>query len=212
MGQKINPLIFRSSIFKNYKNINFKVNHIIFYNIYVYYFFLNKFVNIGQICKTEYLSYKLILINFYLNIALFDNLESNNKKQSTIENFLFFNKGIKQFLKYKYSLNILINFNFINQYIYNAFSLTSYIQKLLKQNISIKKLLEHIKLNLNYIINTLFCNGIKIEFSGRLQGVLLAKTECYMLHGTVSLQSHQTYVDYHMLDIFTKNGVIGIKV
>ncbi|ABF13786.1 30S ribosomal protein S3 [Candidatus Palibaumannia cicadellinicola] len=53
--------------------------------------------------------------------------------------------------------------------------------------------------------------GIKVEVSGRLSGVEIARTEWYR-EGRVPLHTLRADIDYHVSEAHTTYGVIGVKV
>jgi len=55
------------------------------------------------------------------------------------------------------------------------------------------------------------CKGIKVRFSGRLNGAEIARSEWY-LQGQLPLHTLRADIDYGFAEAYTTYGVIGIKV
>lgn len=53
--------------------------------------------------------------------------------------------------------------------------------------------------------------GIKIQCSGRLNGVEMARTESY-LEGKLPLQTYRANIDYGFAEALTTYGILGVKV
>ncbi|XRA05396.1 MAG: 30S ribosomal protein S3 [Candidatus Carsonella ruddii] len=195
MGKKINPILFRLGKSNHYKNlwynnkkkysktlkIIFLLKEIIEKNIF--------FINISSI---NIILTNILKINIYLNDL--------NKIYDFYEYLDIFIYEISKIIK----KNIIINFcleNFINSKI-----LSNNILNQLETKTSIKKIIKkEILKNLNYF------NGCKIQISGRLDGIDIARKEWYLI-GSITLHTIRNEIDYHFCEYITQYGVLGIKI
>ncbi|NP_852625.2 ribosomal protein S3 (apicoplast) [Eimeria tenella] len=203
MGQKVNPLIFRSKNFPYYINIwnNFKLTYI---NIK---FFLNLqlFTKNKKQLNILYIQNKYYYNNYYIyNIILYSKLIYLKNKQYINKYFIKFIQ--KNYLKKnKFTFNFvvlkhpLISTYFILKYLYN---------KILYTKNSLRKIIPQIILLINkkYKIK-----GFKCIISGKINGSQMAKIETFKFNES-SLQNKILNVKYNSIDVITKYGLLGIKI
>lgn len=180
------------------KNNENNLNKYIFINIYFLYpkekdliLFLNKNYN------------KFFLNKYNIDIKLI------NKNILNLTNFLIQNK-IKYFIKdLEFNLNkeILIKNYFIEDLFKSSTLIAKHISVQLEKRISFRKiifdLLSKIKLTKN--------KGIKIQISGRLNGIEIARTE-WKKYGKIPLHTLNSKIDYSQENSKTIYGILGIKV
>lgn len=194
MGKKINPIFFRLGITSSYNSL----------------WFSNK-KNYNKIFKINFLIKEILKKNlFFVNISDIDIIISNKLKINIYLNDL--NK-INDFLPYLDSIileiskiikkNIILNFIF-DEFI-NAKFLSFSIINQINNKISIKRIIkkEVLKFNKQF-------NGCKIQVSGRLEGVDIARKEWY-LFGSIPLHTIRNKIDFFFCETITQYGVIGIK-
>jgi small subunit ribosomal protein S3 len=237
MGQKVNVNIFRLNLNNNYisnwyankklyskflqednfirYNINiFLKNLILLSNIYIYRI-LDKYIYI----KLDILYPKIyeiynILLN-YLKINL-NNVNSNiliylnklNKNLKILFNFFLKNKIKKLIFLFQKKINkkLFIKINFIKNPYYNVNLITKLILDQIKKRISYRRILNQMIAKMeNFNIK-----GIKIQISGRLDGIEIARSE-WKKYGIMPLQTLNVNIVYNSNYIKTNYGIIGVK-
>ena len=197
MGQKINPLIFRSKIFPIYTNS---------YNTY----------STTKLNLVKYLNFKKSLIQDFKNINVLDIVFKNNYKNKCMfsiilvsKNQYYNNKKYINTILFKYNKILFIRIQILKQPLLSAKFILNYIIEQYKlKKISIRKLIKQI---VCLILNKYKIKGIKFLISGRINGVQMAKTEVFKFN-EISLQKLNFYVNYSNNYITTKSGVIGFKL
>ncbi|PHJ25370.1 hypothetical protein CSUI_000758 (apicoplast) [Cystoisospora suis] len=217
LGQRVNSLIFYSKIYSKYNNL---------WLIYLNTFNLIKyFLNIFQFCNyLIYLKKKLFLNNF--NICFFNNKYIFQLNLNFILYFYNYFLKLKFFIKiifkikkiykkviklnnFKIRHNIYINFLILKNPFYSINYIFYYIKKKFKQILSLRKILKQISLLLINIKNT-YIKGIKILISGRINGVIIAKTELCK-YGLNSFNKYVYNIKYNVFYLKTKYGILGFK-
>ena len=197
MGQKINPLIFRSKIFPIYKNC---------YNTYY----------TTKLNLIKYLNFKIVLLNDLKFINVLDILFKNNYKNKCIfsivlvsKNQYYNNKNYINNILVKYNKLLFIRIQVLKQPLLSAKFILNYIMLQYKlRKISVRKLIKQI---VHLILSRYKIKGIKFLISGRINGVQMAKTEVFKFN-EISLQKLDFFVDYSNNFISTKSGLIGFKL
>jgi small subunit ribosomal protein S3 len=237
MGQKVNPNLFRLYLNNNYLsnwyankklysnflkeddyiryNIdNFLKNLIIISNIYIYRI-LNKYIYIKLdiLYPKIYDIYNILLNYLKINLNNFNNkiliyLNKLNKNIKILFNFFFKNKIKKLIFLFQQKTNkkIFIKLNFIKNPYYNVNLITKIILEQIKKRISYRRILNQI---INKIEN-FNIRGIKIQISGRLDGIEIARSE-WKKYGIMPLQTLSNNIIYNSNYIKTNYGIIGVK-
>jgi len=237
MGQKVNPNIFRLHLTNNYlsywyankklysiflkednflrNNINiFLKNLILISNIYIYRI-LNKYIYIKLdiLYPKVYEIYSILLNYLKLNLTNLNNkilvyLNKLNKNIKILFNFFIKNtiKKLIFLLQKKINKKIFIKLNFIRNPYYNVNLITKIILDQIKKRISYRRILNQI---INKIEN-FNIKGIKIQISGRLDGIEIARSE-WKKYGIMPLQTLNSNIIYNSNYVKTNYGIIGVK-
>ncbi|WP_433927922.1 30S ribosomal protein S3 [Candidatus Carsonella ruddii] len=194
MGKKINPILFRLG-----KSVCY---HSLWYE--------NK-KKYSKKLKIDFLLKEILKKNFFfINISYIDIVISNVLKLNIylndlekIEDFIIYlDVFILEFSKIL-KKNIIINFC-IDEFI-NSKILSLSILNQLDTKVSIKKIIkkEILKFNKQF-------NGCKIQISGRIEGVDIARKEWY-LFGSIPLHTIRHEIDYFFCEFISQYGILGIK-
>ena len=169
----------------------------------------NKSINITINCLLPKLK------DFYKTIANNSKIEKYGSLFSSPEQeeelcILFLTKKLeilKRLLISKFNKLIFIRFNFLNSVYEDSFLIARYIGLLLEKRTPFRRIIKQILKkaeNLNY-------KGLKIQLSGRLNGIEIARSE-WKRYGKIPLHTLKEDIDYSYYPIQTKDGIIGIKV
>ncbi|AFP83823.1 ribosomal protein S3 [Candidatus Carsonella ruddii CS isolate Thao2000] len=196
MGKKINPIFFRLG-----KNINY---HSLWYcEKKKFSFFLKKDILLREIIKKVFFFIDLNNIDIIFSNKLIINLYLNNFENIlNIENYL--DLLILEIYKI-FKKNILLNL-INNIFVINSKKIALYLINYINNKNSIKKIIKRECLKYSDSLN-----GCKIQISGRLEGVEIARKE-WFLFGRIPLHTIRLYIDYHHCEIITQYGVLGIKI
>lgn len=194
MGKKINPVFFRLGKTNPY--------HSLWYSNKKHY---------GKILKFDILIKEILKKNlFYINISYIDIIITNvlklNVYLTDFEKFDEFYKFLDLLIIEISKIlqkNILINFIFENNI--NAKVLSISILKQINNKISIKRLMK--KEVLKFINHF---DGCKIQISGRIEGVDIARKEWYLV-GSIPLHTIRNKIDFYFSECITQYGILGIK-
>ncbi|MGP4128226.1 MAG: 30S ribosomal protein S3 [Candidatus Carsonella ruddii] len=194
MGKKVNPIFFRLGKSTQYHSLwysdkkkyfkNLKAD-ILIKEIFKKNFFFNNIIDIDIIISN------LLKINIYFNEL--------NKIEDFIEYIDFLIIEISKILK----KNIIINF--ILEEEINSKNLSFLILNQINNKSSVKRI---IKKEVLKLINKFI--GCKVQISGRLEGVDIARKEWY-LFGSIPLHTIRNNIDFFFYEIITQYGVLGIK-
>jgi small subunit ribosomal protein S3 len=232
MGQKINPTGFRLINNKNYlsnwysNKLNYlnliKEDKIIRNNINDNF---KNFINISKIeidrANNSNYSNKFTFIKIYflhpkekeMGLILNKNYNkylksfNNNIFESTI---FIIKKKIKFIIKkleLKFDKKFYIDTFFIENLFDDATLIAQYISNEIEKRISFRKIITD-------VISKIQCTnnqGIKIQISGRLNGVDIARTE-WKKYGKIPLHTLDAKIDYSQENAKTTYGIIGVKV
>ena len=187
---------------------------------------INRFYN--QINKNHFININLNLLYpqfetnyFFINNYLINKLNLKNKlllnflknKKNnhikTILNFIFINKikNLLLFLKIKLKKNIFISLKFIEDSYTDVNLISKIVINQLQKRIPFRKIINQLIINLESI-NIL---GFKIQLSGRLDGIDIARRE-YKQIGSLPLQTLNSNIIYSSTYAKTTYGIIGIKL
>jgi small subunit ribosomal protein S3 len=149
--------------------------------------------------------------NLLIPLVFFDSQknEINEKKlllilifvlKQIIRNFIYFFHKNQKYLKFKIKFfkNVFESGSLIGQY----------IGEQLKKRVTYRRIL---KLTILKVKQTGFFKGVKIQLSGRLNGLEIARTE-WKKEGQLSLQTLASTIDYNKQNINTIYGIIGVKI
>lgn len=227
MGQKVNPLGFRLKIRQNYLSKWYSLKHnykLLNFEDYYIRLKLNNFlfnkltfadIQIFRINNFNIHLQPIILINLSIlypkfNILKFINLKKIKKKVQKYYIIFLIKKQLKQFIYYffnktkkQYFFNVIL---IKNQFI-NAMLIAKFISFQLKQRIPFRRIISIIFQNIKKII----LKGIKIQLSGRLNGIEIARRE-WQLYKQVPLHTLIANIDYISYPVKTIYGLIGIKI
>jgi small subunit ribosomal protein S3 len=240
MGQKINPTGFRLITNKNYLSnwystkFNYlhsiKEDQIIRNNIENIF---KNFINISkiEINRTEndiYLNNFLFIKISFLHqkeketkVFLSKNYNKLFKNKDIIYLRLFSNnimeitsfiikrkiKSIIKRLELKFNKNICVNTLFLENLFEDSRLIAKYISSELEKRISFRRIITEVISKVQSTKN----QGIKIQISGRLNGVDIARTE-WKKYGKIPLHTLDAKIDYSQENAMTTYGIIGIKV
>jgi len=140
------------------------------------------------------------------NLANFTNSKGNLKKLTT----LLLKRNIRnliRFLQIKTKKNYFININFIKNPFEDANLIAKYIADQLEKRTPFRRA---VKQTIKKVQRTSM-KGIKVEVSGRLNGIEIARSE-WKRDGRVPLHTLRAKIDYTHQRAETIYGVIGIKV
>ncbi|MGX7589927.1 hypothetical protein ACWNX4_00720 [Candidatus Vidania fulgoroideorum] len=194
MGNKINPLIHRVSLFKNWKSKWFEVGNK-FNCLLISDFLIRNDLNHLLDCSILYDIYIERLEQYTLVTLL---TSSKVKNLSSIYSILNKHLGINAYLVN----NITLKDSEFS--VYSIFSnLRLLISKRRNYRIYIKNLLS------NFFFKNV--SGIKIIISGRVNAIDIARKEVFLL-GNISLSSIDSFFLFKNGSFKTKYGVIGIKI
>ncbi|BAF35181.1 ribosomal protein S3 [Candidatus Carsonella ruddii PV] len=194
MGKKINPILFRLKKNTVYHSLwyTFKKN---------FCYYLKCDILIREIIRRNFLFINLSYIDIIISNKLTINLYINNVDQfNIIENYLdVFVFQISKILK----KNVILNFVF--NHVLNAKNIAyNVVNQILNKN-SIKKIIkeELLKNRKNF--------GCKIQISGRLEGVDIARKE-WSLIGRIPLHTIKYNLEYYQCETLTQYGILGVKI
>ncbi|AFP84197.1 ribosomal protein S3 [Candidatus Carsonella ruddii HT isolate Thao2000] len=195
MGKKIHPIFFRLGKSSCYHSLWF-------INKKKYFFYLKIDILIREIIKKNF---------FFSSMLDIDIIISNNLKLNIyfsdltkIESFVLHIDSIMIEIFKILKKNILINF--ILEENINSKLLSYIIINQIKNKSSIKRIIKKEILKLNNKLN-----GCKIQVSGRLEGVDIARKEWY-LFGSIPLHTIRNNIDYFFNEVITQYGILGIKI
>lgn len=202
MGQKINPNVFRliykkkcSIWFENFKNYSYflkKDNQILtFLKLKIEEFAINKIK-----IKRETI-HKRVMIHIHTQYPALIYKNKSILKTLTLNQ--------KSYLKSNEL--VLIKIFKIQNFNTKINLLTFIISKQIQARITFPRIIQVI-LSKTKDINL---KGLKIQISGRLNGIEKAKTEWYK-QGSIPLNTLMTKIEYTSKNIITKYGSIGIKI
>ena len=159
------------------------------------YFFINNYLINKLNLKNK------LLLNFLIN--------KKNNHIKTILNFIFINKikNLLLFLKIKLKKNIFISLKFIEDSYTDVNLISKIVINQLQKRIPFRKIINQLIINLESI-NIL---GFKIQLSGRLDGIDIARRE-YKQIGSLPLQTLNSNIIYSSTYAKTTYGIIGIKL
>jgi small subunit ribosomal protein S3 len=155
------------------------------------------------------------LINYFNDINL-PNPLINLKKNTELNELIKYYTG--KVLKEK-SINLLANFtkktkkiysikfNFIKNQFEDAMLIAKFISRQLENRIPFRRIVKQAIKKAKLV----FIKGIKIELSGRLNGIEIARSE-WKRQGNIPLHTLKSSIDYIHHEAKTIYGVIGIKV
>ncbi|GAW84747.1 small subunit ribosomal protein 3 (apicoplast) [Plasmodium gonderi] len=211
MGHKVNPLIFRSLIYKNYIN-NFYIN----------------------IINNKYYLLKILLI-YFLYYSIYNNICNNNNNYINIHINFDINKFLIIFFLYDKNIvynnynfkYIFILLNYFNYYYYKYYNYICYFKFKYIHNIDINMIMFYVKqyyikykslkLIFDYLYNNILkkynynIKGLKIKFSGCFKNSLKTKVEIYT-YGIISLNMVSNNIKYLNDIIYIKYGILSIKI
>jgi small subunit ribosomal protein S3 len=203
MGQKVNPVGFRLIINKKISSVwyeNFKKYASFVQDEELIRNFLFKTLKNKNIVKIKIKRNQiqnLISINIY-----------SLKPKRYFESLLFLKKLYSEiYLIFNKQKNIKINFFKVFFPYVKINLIINFIEQQIKNRIAFARITRQI---LNELPKDLI-KGIKIQLSGRLEGIEKAKTEWYQ-EGQIPLQSLMFNIEYLQKSVFTKFGVVGIKL
>lgn len=194
MGQKINPIGFRlktqqrcSIWYENFKAYSFALKE----DNQILTFFKNKMDKwaINKIKIKREVNRKIVTIHIHTK---YPHLILNSKNLKVI-------LQIKQ--------KILLKLFKIENSLTKINLLALIIADQIQERISFQRIMQIILLKLE---NTTF-RGIKIQISGRLNGIEKAKTEWYR-KGSIPLNTIVAQIEYTQKTVITKYGSIGLKI
>ncbi|MDH3004717.1 MAG: 30S ribosomal protein S3 [Candidatus Shikimatogenerans sp. JK-2022] len=218
MGQKVNPIVNRLGLINGWQSIwikNYNLNIKEDYDIreYINKRFLKKFCistilierNRNKIIITICTSKPAIVIGKkgneveYIkkkikNIIINNNINNNN--------FLLKKKNFN-----KKRINIYINVVDVIKPQIDALLVAKNICRQIENRIYYKKI---IKLSILYAMK-MKIQGIKIQISGRLNGVEMSRRETYK-KGIIKVSTFRSNIDYGFFEALTTYGKIGVKV
>lgn len=206
MGQKINPILYRVGINRDFESIWFAerdeyVNHLM-EDLRVRKYVKNRL-------KNAMVSHVLISRKTNsINIDIHTNRPGLviGKKGAEIENLrreitMLLNKDREQ------KLNIFINIHEIKHPWLDAHLVGGEISRQLSERVSYRRAM---KMAMRNALKE-GAKGIKVQVSGRLAGAEIARTERYK-EGRTPLHTLRANIDYALVECHTTYGVIGIKV
>lgn len=194
MGQKINPIGFRlntqkrcSIWYENFKAYSFALKE----DNQILTFFKNKMDKwaINKIKIKRELNTKIVIIHIH------------TKYPHLILNY----KNLKVALQIKHKM-VIKSFTIENS-ITKINLLALIIAEQIQERISFQRIIQIILLKLE----TSTFRGIKIQISGRLNGIEKAKTEWYR-KGSIPLNTLVAKIEYTQKTVITKYGSIGLKI
>lgn len=152
-------------------------------------------------CMPEKKELTLLFIKNAINIEF---LPTEEKNIAAYEDLIVYLIGK---LRLKAQKNINFKFIFTKHHLFNAKLIAIYLGNQFKSRIPHKKIQKQFAIT----VSNLPFLGVKYIISGRIEDVL--KTRSLMkLHGQVKTQTITSKTDFGVHEIFTKAGVIGIKV
>lgn len=199
MSHKVNPYLNRLGILFNWKSswiYNYKKNIKEDYLIRNYINSKNYNYYISNI-YIERIKNKINIIIFTSRPAIIIGKKGNEINR--IKNY------IKKILYYKY--NVFINIKEILADQVDALLIAKNIALQIKKGNSYKKTIKYM---ISYWYNKKI-NGIKVKIAGRLNGIEIARSEIYQ-KGNIKLSTLRANIDYGFHELFTKFGIISIKV
>lgn len=201
MGQKVNPISFRTGVTLEWKSC----------------WYANKDLYGQYVIDDYYIRDKIIrdfadadIVNIYINKIL-DKIEiyvfCNNPNMIVGENGEKINK-LSDVISKKLKKNVYINVKKQPNKINSAALTASYIVQQIENRKPYKKV---IKQALSTVMGNRLSHGIKVYISGRLNGAEIARGEQFRL-GSIPLNSIRANIDYHCSVAKTEYGTIGVKV
>lgn len=170
---------------------------------------------------------KLLLvrkINGFLKVALISKVLQHTlflliKKDMQIKiNNIWLNKGVPRVPLFGDFINqIVFRYNFFTLYLAlvykNSKLLAEYLSEAIKKDKQHRKILQKCTDAIEKIFfsKLLFLSGLQIRVTGKLGGKMRRSKYHYKL-GTVQLQTLKHFVSYSCLPVYTKFGLISIKV
>jgi small subunit ribosomal protein S3 len=165
-------------------------------------------------------------IKIYLNkdFKLKSLLKINNFLLTNIIKFLFIKKNFKlfvifvlkifiknflSFLQKKTKKNYSIHFNFIKNQFLDSALIGKFVENQLEARIPFRRIIKLIFQKIK--IHDKIIKGIKIQISGRLNGIDMARTEWKRL-GMIPLHTLMSKIDFTQQIAKTIYGIIGIKI
>jgi small subunit ribosomal protein S3 len=228
VGQKTNPIAFRSiinrkyfsnwySLKKNYpKNIlsDYKIR-----NLITQIFSTKNFVSAITINKifVEKMSAEQLDISFSIYPNLVTSFfKKQNKKEAhnNAENLIFDNmlaikkKKLNFVLKKNGYRNVRLHITKASNVLNDPFILASYVRSQLEARISVRKIFNKI---IDDAEKDFYIKGLKLQAAGRLNFAEKAQKE-WKRYGSTPLHTMSANVEYAALDSYTSYGIIGIKV
>lgn len=156
--------------------------------------------------------YKKAIVDFLEkenNENLLKILKSDRKKTKKIIHYVIKKKTreLLRILTLKIKKKIVINISFIRNVFENASLTTKFIGSQIKKRVPFRRVIKQTlkKVQLTSV------RGIKIEISGRLNGIDIARSE-WKRQGKVPLHTLNSIVQYSFHKVNTVYGIIGIKV
>ena len=107
----------------------------------------------------------------------------------------------------KYKKNYNLDFVFIKNIFDNAVLIAKYITDQLEKRIPFRRVIKHVIKNAQYLEK----RGLKIQVSGRLNGIDIARSE-WKREGKIPLHTLNVPIDYAHQEAKTIFGIIGVKV
>ncbi len=238
MGQKVNPKGFRLISTENYlSNWFIKKNN---YKTYLKEDFIirskieENFINLLNIAninidrinntKNSYIlinifcifditiENNLLFLKNYLNLYPYFNISNKLNGSKLNKYIILFIQHILEKLIKNFQLNfkkeIFININFIKDLYENIKIIAKLIEYDLKERIPYRRILKEI---IPQIFSTINLNGLKIQISGRLNGIEMARTE-WLKEGQLPLNTIRAEIKYISYSANTIYGLIGIKI
>lgn len=106
-----------------------------------------------------------------------------------------------------YKKNYSLDFIFIKNIFDNATLIAKYIVEQLEKRVPFRRTIKQVIKNAQYLEK----NGIKIQVSGRLNGIDIARSE-WKREGKIPLHTLNAAIDYAHKEAKTIFGIIGVKV
>jgi small subunit ribosomal protein S3 len=116
-------------------------------------------------------------------------------------------RDLTKFLKEKTNKYVFFKFKFIKNMFEDAQLIAKFVGSQLKKRIPFRRI---IKQTIKKVLLTSI-KGIKIEVSGRLNGVEIARSE-WKREGKIPLHTLKAFIDYSSLPVETVYGILGVKV
>jgi small subunit ribosomal protein S3 len=177
--------------------------------------------------KKEYVNIKVYALKPRVNeiqkqLMSFSNLESNVEKLNNSSKLIVSSDNVKSFTSLslrqivfpilrefakKENKNYNLSFVFIENIFENATLIAKYIVEQLEKRIPYRRAIKQAIKNATYS----FVEGLKIQVSGRLNGIDIARSE-WKREGKVPLHTLNARIDYAHQEAKTIYGILGVKV